>query len=276
MTEGQNEGKDDSMDDGILNRFRTPRALPLTEYDARVTASAAKTELPFEGSRLTVYGWGEGKTVLLIHGWGSRASHLALLGRALAKEGFHAVVPDMPAHSSRGFPEKRSSSMFEYCRAIGTIAAWFGPVYAIVGHSFGAICAAFAVAGLGDFAGSRAEAGRLVLVSSPPTIGSVLESFCLHDLSGAAGLPGLEAELEREFDFRVADYTIARALPGISARVLFIHDDADEEFPVAGNRAIHEAFPSTMFFVTHGSGHQKILGNRAMIGRVKDFLLGDE
>jgi pimeloyl-ACP methyl ester carboxylesterase len=261
------------MNSGLLDRFCTPPKPPLTDFDAKVTAQAVKIEVPFEGTTLSAFCWGKGKPVLLVHGWGSRASHLALIGRALAKEGFAVTAPDMPAHSSTGISTLEKSNMFQYGRALSAVAKSVGPVHAVVGHSFGAMCGAFVLAGLGAFADHRVDVPRLVLMSTPPTIASVLESFCRHDEVGASGFPELKEVLEKGFDFRVDDYTIARALPGIKAKTLLIHDEADEEFPVREILSIHEGVPEIEIFVTQGSGHQRILGNRAVITRVKEFLL---
>jgi pimeloyl-ACP methyl ester carboxylesterase len=262
------------MNKDLLERFCTPPTLPLTGYDSRVLAQATKAELLFEGAGFAVYRWGEGRSILLIHGWGSRASHLALIGQSLAKAGFNAVAPDMPAHSSlMGFPGKSTSNMFEYCRAISAVAKSIGPPWGIIGHSFGAICSAFVVAGLLSFADHRITADRLVLISTPPSLGSVLESFCRHDGSGPSGFLELKESLEEGFGFSVDGYSVGSALRDIPTPTLLVHDADDEEFPMGEIRSIHEAAPRTGLFVTQGSGHQRILANRAMITRVKDFLL---
>ncbi len=260
------------MCNDIVQRFCTPPSLPLADFDAKVLAGWTERQIPFESAPLTAYCTGEGENVLLVHGWGSRASHLALAGRFLAMGGFHVVAPDMPAHSSRGTPAKPTSNMFEYCRAVAAAARSLQPLHAIMGHSFGAMCAAFVAAGNPDFAEHRVFPSRLVLISTPPTLGSVLESYCRRDGSGAAGFPILKAALEEAFHFSIDDYTVEHALHGVSVGTLFIHDENDEEFPLESIRAVHETSPRTRLFVTRACGHQKILGNRAMIGRVRTFL----
>jgi pimeloyl-ACP methyl ester carboxylesterase len=197
---------------------------------------------------------------------------MALIARALAKGGFGAVAPDLPAHSSAESLPSPRSNMFQYCRAISAVAKSLDPLFAIVGHSFGAMCGAFVVAGLQAFSDCRISTDRLALVSAPPTLKSVLENFCRHDASGASEFPELKERLEAAFDFRADDYAIEAAVQGIPAPVLLAHDDADEEFPVREIVSIHEAVPGTELFLTHGSGHQRILGNRALIERLKVFL----
>lgn len=261
------------MNDSLVQRFCTPPLSALSDYDARVLADSEKRDFPFEGGSLQGYSWGAGKTILLVHGWGSRASHLAHLGRLLSKAGFRAVAFDAPAHSSvNGTPKKQTSNMFEYCRAISAVAEAAGPLHAVLGHSFGAITALFAAAGLLAFRDRRIAVESLVLVSMPPNVAMVLDSFGRRNELDSAQRAELRASLEEAFAFAVDDYSADRALQGLSAKVLLVHDTDDEEFPISKTRSLHAAFPRTRLFVTSGAGHQKILMNRAMMGVVREFL----
>jgi pimeloyl-ACP methyl ester carboxylesterase len=261
------------MNEDLLHRFCTPPAIPLAEHDTRALAGADLMEFLFEGDRLEGYGWGEGRTVLLLHGWGSRASHLSHIGRAIARAGFRAVAFDAPAHTSTGRElKKATSSMFEYGRAVSAVTKALGPLYAVVGHSLGAISSVFCAAGFKMFADYRIYADAMALMSIPPALADILQSFCrLHGLSEAEGVE-LKESLEEGFSFRVDDYVVERALPAVAAKLLFIHDTQDEEFSIDGVRALHWAFPASKLFETEGSGHQKILMNRAMLRRVLEFL----
>lgn len=142
------------MNSDLVRRFCTPPFIPFTEFEKRALEDANEMSLPFEGDLLAGYCWGEGKTVLLVHGWGSRSSHVAFLGRFLAQAGFKVVAFDAPAHSSvDALPKKSTSNMFESCHALYAVAKSIGPLYAIAGHSFGAACAAFMVSGIGAIQG---------------------------------------------------------------------------------------------------------------------------
>lgn len=69
--------------------------------------------------------------VLLAHGWGSRASHMGLLTRSIVDAGFQVFTFDAPAHSSvNSKPSKTTSSMFEFGRAISTVANYLGDLHA--------------------------------------------------------------------------------------------------------------------------------------------------
>jgi len=101
--------------------------MAITNFDIKSIAKAETNEIPFEGGKLPVYSWGKGKTVLLFHGWGSRASHLALIAQILAQDGFRVVAFDAPAHSSVMVkPLKDTTNMFELSRAMCTVAKSLG------------------------------------------------------------------------------------------------------------------------------------------------------
>ena len=261
------------MNKSLVRRFCTPPLPALTDYDARVLADSEKTAFAFEGGFLQGYCWGEGKTILLVHGWGSRASHLGHIGRLLSKVGFRVVAFDAPAHSSSSVtPRKEASNMFEYCRAISAVAQTTGPLHAAIGHSFGAITALFAAAGLSVFRDYRITVDFLVLVSMPRNVAMVLDSFCRRNELASAQRAELQESLEEEFAFAVDDYSADLALQGLAGEVLLVHDENDEEFPITSIRSLHAAFPKTQLFATSGAGHQKILMIRAMMGCIREFL----
>jgi len=82
--------------DSVMMHFCTPAADAENEIDRKLTRSAEQYDVPFEGQTLKAYAWGEGKTILMVHGWGSRASHLAFLGRSIAKSGFRVIAFMVP------------------------------------------------------------------------------------------------------------------------------------------------------------------------------------
>src|SRR5687768_7183372 len=83
----------------VLERlFMTPSrpALPADEQAFLDTGRHERVESPV-GS-LATWSWGEGRTVLLVHGWGSRASRYRTLVPALLAAGFRAVAMESPGH----------------------------------------------------------------------------------------------------------------------------------------------------------------------------------
>jgi pimeloyl-ACP methyl ester carboxylesterase len=260
------------MHDSIVDRFCTPPEFPETETDRNAFADAELEAFQFEDRHIQVYSWGTGQNVLLVHGWGSRASHLALLGRNLAKAGFRVTAFDGPAHGrsvQTGKPNR--SNLFEFCRALSSIGRTFSPLHGIVGHSFGAAAAAFTAAGFSRLADFRIHTERIAMISSPAGVDRMVEHFCRRT-GEEARLAELTHGLEQNFDFSIPEYSVTDALRTIQSRVLIVHDEQDEEVPVADAIRLKEALPDAEILLTQGAGHDKILGNRTMLRAVKDFL----
>src|SRR5215475_4516748 len=51
-----------------------------------------------DGPELAVWDWGEGRTVLLVHGWNGNGAQLSGFVAPLLRAGYYVAAPDMPAH----------------------------------------------------------------------------------------------------------------------------------------------------------------------------------
>ncbi len=258
--------------DGILEAFCTVPATEETDSDRRLVEGAAVGAVAFEGRTLVTYSWGSGPGVLLGHGWGSRASHMGLIARGLARAGFRAVSFDGPAHGrSREHGGSPLSNGFEFARALHAVEGAAGPFAAVVGHSISGAATAWASAGLGILEPFSLRAGSLVLMSAPAGINELMENWCRsrgHDWRE------LKRALEREFACDTDCYSLAAALERVQARVLMIHDEQDEEAPVAGAVAASRAAPGITLHLTRGLGHGRILAAREPLRAILSFLAG--
>lgn len=255
----------------LVNDFCTPPSKEKTEFDKKAFASAQKTEIDFEGSKLITYSMGSGKKILLVHGWGSRASHLSLMARSLVKKGFHVIAFDLPAHGDSGRRPKDTSNLFEFGRAISCVAKHFGPIYTVIGHSFGGMSAAFTISGTGRLCESQFDAEKLVLISSPQGMPRVIEHYCKNK-----NMPELQTELtsnlKSQYNFKVTDYDLCKEMNRFNAQTLIIHDELDEEIPASDAVNINAANHSSSLLLTNGAGHNKILMSREMLRAVGDFV----
>ena len=184
----------------IMMHFCAPAAEAETELDRKLTGSAELYDIPFEGQILKAYAWGQGKTILMVHGWSSRASHLAFLAKAIAKSGFRVIAFDGPAHGNSIFNGNYPrSSLPEFCRAIYHISNHLGPIYGFVGHSFGGAAAAFTACGQANLSGYRVEVEKLVLISSPSGINAMVSHYCRNYSLPDGAEAAVIAQVEKEF-----------------------------------------------------------------------------
>ncbi|MEP7177053.1 MAG: alpha/beta fold hydrolase [Gemmatimonadales bacterium] len=215
-----------------------------------------------EGQTLAAWAWGDGPTVVLAHGWGSRAGRFGVLGRALAEAGYRVVAYDGPGH---GRSTGRFASLPEFGRALRAVGAAAGPVYGLVGHSLGGAAATLA---LRD--GLAAE--RVVLVAAPADVTLFATAFAHHlrlpPGTRAAMRHNLEARLRARWD-ELHVPTIARAL---RPAALLVHDREDPDVPFAHAVEIAGAWPGARLFATSGLGHRAILRDPAVIREAIAFL----
>jgi pimeloyl-ACP methyl ester carboxylesterase len=258
----------------LVRLFSTPPALPLSAGEMNALQKAERFAVRFEDRELPCYSWGNGPTVLLCHGWGSRAGHLALLARALAQAGLRAVVFDAPAHHS--LPEeneKEGSSMFEFGRAIALVARRLGELHGLFGHSLGAMAAIFAMAAYPHLEDCSFSCPKLVLASAPAATRHVLANFCrLHSL-GAADCRTLARELEAEFSMSIDDYDCAAALAQVPSEKMIVQGADDEYFALADTLARTAAPGSARVLIAEKCGHNRVLASKQVFTEISDFFL---
>lgn len=263
----------DKMYTNLVKNFCTPPINEITNFDIKALAKAKRTEIFFEGDRLPIYTWGTGKIVLLLHGWGSRASHFALMARFLSRAGFQVVAFDAPAHSSvNDRPLITTSSMFGFGRALSTVASQLGEIYSVVGHSLGAAAAAFTVSGFLKMAQYKIIAQRLVLISSPSNVDVMIDHFANSYQLSPKEKNKLKTELETEFDFTVSNYSVGTALKNNKIDLMLVHDKNDDVVPISNAYNIHNVCRDAELEISTGYGHHKILFNRNMFKKISSFL----
>ena len=76
---------------------RPPRVAERS-WQASLREHARQSTLPFGSGHLALYDWGSGPTVLLVHGWGARGTHLGKLVPPLVAAGYRVVAFDAPGH----------------------------------------------------------------------------------------------------------------------------------------------------------------------------------
>ncbi len=257
---------------GLIDMFRTPPFFPETDYDRKACADAEPMGFPFENIVLKGYAWGSGPEVLLLHGWGSRASHMASIARVVVRSGFRAVAIDMPGHggSMKEGADNRSS-LPEFCRALVAVAGIIGPVHAVIGHSLGGAAAILTAGGAPVAPRVGIDTGRAVAISSPAGLDTIVDSFCrMH------GIPERRNEIiggiESGYGFPRDAYAVDAAARVCTSRVMIVHDRDDAVVPFSDAMKVYEACPSARLVVTEGARHREILANRTMLRAVREFL----
>lgn len=242
--------------------FLTPlhHATPAREHEA--LRAARPFEVPFRGGRLRAWRFGDGPTVLLVHGWSGRGSQMASFAPPLVAGGLSVVTFDAPAH---GRSSGRLASVPLFADALAAVHAHVGGVRAVVAHSMGAPSVALAL-----LRGLRLDAA--VFVGPPRSPVEPFRQFCeafeLSPRVRAATLARLEARLNTRFD----EFDLPRLARSFSTPLLVVHDRDDAEVAWDAGAAIAASWPGATFMSTEGLGHSRVLRAPEVVSRVAAFV----
>lgn len=236
----------------------TPEQQALIADAEQLFATGERKAVPFDGTQIVTYriaakGTRRG-TALLIHGWTSRALHMARFAGRLQAAGFDVVCIDLPAH---GQSPGRFTNAEEAAAGVRVVIAELGRVELMVGHSFGGAVISLALRAPA-IAAAVADV-RIVLVSSPNSLGYVTGEF------GAA--LGLSMRAQAHFERRTC------ALLGLSLEeaegnpacraidrpVLVVHCRDDQEIAFTEAEKWAQIPDLVTLRPVEGFGHRRIL-----------------
>jgi pimeloyl-ACP methyl ester carboxylesterase len=221
-----------------------------------------------DGDAIATYEWGTGqRTVLLVHGWRSRASRFSVLIDELVERGFTVVSFDAPGNGDSGGTRMDA---LQVTGIVQRLAAQYGPLEAIVGHSFG---------GMPTFMARRngTDAARLITIASAHNFSAVIDMF-----AAGIGLPstrGLRRRSEAWGHAKGIDIwrtALSELDPtDTGTPILVVHDAGDREVPLEQAMLIVEAHTGPVeTMITDGLGHNRVLSDPDVVGRIAAFVSG--
>ncbi len=211
-------------------------------------------------------------TVLAVHGWTGEASFMTAIAEAIRRSGFRVVLLDLPAHGLSG---GSSTNLIDCARATALIAKHFGPLDAVVAHSFGGMVALVAAEGHAPMP-FRFDIPRVVLVASPDRLSWVTADFSRHWGLTAAARKAFEHRLARVGGRSLDCFTIVKLLQAAGSKALVIHDHDDADVPfecaedIASNAEAVELQPFS------GFGHRNILFAPPVMRTIASYLVREE
>lgn len=242
----------------------TPRRRVPTPSQLATLARAHTLEIGAEGRVIRTYAWGEGPTILLVHGWGGLAAQLDRFVRPLVAAGHRVIAFDLPGH---GRSSGTTTDLAEASRVIRTLADWFGPLHGIVAHSLGVPSTALALA-------DGLLVPRLAFIGSAIEPGAYWRAFLSRLGLAASATKAAEARLTRRVGRTVHEVSVLHSLRDVDTELLVVHDEGDRWADVGGARALAVSLPGTQLFVTEGLGHARILADGRVLSRVTEFVSG--
>jgi len=252
----------------LLDRFQRPgRRRALDAVDETLLAQARLERLRVGDDEVQVYVWGasDAPAVLLVHGWGSHAPRWSGFVEQILALGLRAIAFDAPAHG-RSTGERSNLPGFQ--TALDAVIARFGPVRALIAHSFGALTVATRMAD----SRSPLRPAAAVLISLPKDADYLLGLYL--DMIEAS--PPVRTHVQRLFVERwgvpPSAFSALSGAARIGTPVLVVHDDDDESVPPDHSLEFAGLLPRGTLHRTRGLGHNRLLRDPATIAEVMAFV----
>ncbi|RDS82297.1 alpha/beta hydrolase [Dyella monticola] len=250
-----------------LKLFLTPPKHRPSAKEQSLIEKAVTHRLMVAGKDVAVYEWGAGeKLILLCHAWGGRGGQLGAFVAPLIARDYRVVAFDAPAH---GASTGNRTDMVEYASTVKAIANQFGPLWGILGHSFGAGNVVYASH---DF---DVQAPKMVLIGCFSNAIWVTEAFGTLLGIPEAVVARMRALLEAEHPGKLYwdKLSISAMLASLNRPTLLIHDEDDQEIPYWNAELLRKESPcKTELYSTKGFGHRRIVRNDAVVERAVEFL----
>lgn len=245
--------------------FTTPikHKLPKRELHMERESVQKSILVPEIQKEIVVYEYGKSeKKILLVHGWSGRGTQLVKIADEMLKMGYMTISFDAPAH---GKSKGNSSIMIEFIASILEIEKQFGPFEFAIGHSLGGMSILNAIK-------QNLQVKKAVTIGSGDIIQDIIDDF-IHKLKlkPEFGIK-LRDYFETKYGGKMDDYSAYKAAEKTNITVLVIHDKNDDDVSIKAAYNIQKHLKQSEIMITEGLGHRKILGDEAVIEKIKEFI----
>ncbi len=224
--------------------------------------SGVRVDVAAEGHQITTWRFGEGPTVLLVHGWSSHGGHLRAFASPLLRRGYSVVAFDHPAH---GASSGRLASIPEMGQAIKAVAEAHGPLEGLIAHSLGATASIHAM--------RRGVTAHRVVLLAPAADPDEFTDRVARMLGWTKRtLDDFKRRAEQRLGISWDDLDMRIVAASMTSPALVVHDRDDADVPYQHGNAIASAWPGAAHMETRGLGHKGVLRDAAVVSRVVGFL----
>jgi pimeloyl-ACP methyl ester carboxylesterase len=243
--------------------FETPQPMRAKPDQMKTLQEGELTWLPYsKEGRLPLYSFGEGPTVLLVHGLSGRGSQLAEFVVPLTEAGYRAVICDLPAH---GDADGKRISFPEIAKSIELIGNHLGSLHAIIAHSNGCATTSFALS-------NSLVADTLVFISPPEDLKAYLYGLGKYLGFNRSTIQHAEKTLARKYGLPFEAVRGSNIVKHFHQDALIFHDEKDPLVPIEQGLLIAKHWKSSRFVKTRGLGHNKIMKDPDVIKTAIAFI----
>jgi pimeloyl-ACP methyl ester carboxylesterase len=234
---------------------------------------------------------GEGKPVVMLHGWGAHIGLVWPLSERLVTLGYQVFVPDLPGFGQTA-PPPAAWSVNDYVKFVLTYLDYhqLEQVF-LFGHSFGGRLGLVLGAecpdritrmALADSAGVRSKPSRRgqlrlssyrLALNTLKSVGMVRQAERLRAwYTGRYGSADYKAAqgVMRETFVKVVNEDLLPYAARVSVPTLLFWGDRDDDTPLSQGKLLEQTIPDAGLVVWDGAGHYSYLDRLADTARVMD------
>lgn len=227
--------------------FSSPRKGQIKPEQEIFLNKAKTTSIEYNSNKIQTYHWkGEGKTVILIHGWDSNTHRWKDLIKDLQKENYNIIAFDAPAH---GYSEGKLLNVLMYSKCLNRMLKLYRPEF-VIGHSVGAMAIVY-----NQYLKQSSFVEKLVLLGAPSEMSAIMNDYKRILRLSDKFMRALEAYFKEKFDYNFSEFSIAGFAKNIEKEALIIHDEFDRVASVEAAKAIHKNLKHSRLKITEGAGH---------------------
>lgn len=210
------------------------------------------------------YSYGQGPTILMLHGWCSNAARWRVYVTKLVKLGYKIVVVDAPGH---GTASGRFLSVSLYAKGIKSILKSEPKWHAIITHSIAGLTA---MAALGN-SQKKYHPSKFILMNTFASVETMVAKFsrCL-DISEVV-IEGTKHWMSTYPEFTLDQFDIPMQYPMLQSESMLIHDTNDVVVPKKEMAYLLRRCKSLHVMKTMGLGHN--LRSSTVVNGVVDFVV---
>ena len=259
--------KSEEVIDYLEHRFITPKSYTRSPLELKTLQQADREEIQVDQDKITVWTWGQGPKILLIHGWSGRGGQFHPWVKELVNQGFQVITFDAPGH---GYSEGKTSAFPTFINSIEALADKKGAFHALIGHSLGGAAAILS-------ASRGVSTNKLVSLAAPGDIQALFSRTFQNKMGFKPRVTeGVKHRLAQRYQVSMNDLEPLLHSPKLKQELLLWHDLDDKEVPWSEAEQLFRQSPRAKLKTIKGSGHYRILRNQEVIQDSLAFLLGNE
>ncbi len=208
------------------------------------------------------------QTVILVHGWNDNSLAFVALIKPLLQQGFDVIAFDAPGH---GVSSKERTGIPEFSLALQALVKEIGSVYALIGHSLGAVACVYTTAGYIPLHGAE-NIEKLVLISSMDSLLESVQQFADSLNYSQPVIDGMSKEVKRLTGQPIEWYVTSNFVTKLDKSILIVHDAEDEEASIQGAERIASMSSNSNLIITTGLRHSLTLRSPKVVKNIVNFL----